>query len=68
MTTDEPQLVPEGISPDDSPFALPPAYVGFPYDKEGEEAKAIREVIEQNERERAASASAGHALDRECDR
>jgi hypothetical protein len=32
-----------------------PAYEGFPFDKDGEEAKAIREVIEQADRERAAS-------------
>lgn len=65
MPTDKPPLVPEGISPDDSPFALPPAYEGFPYDKDGEEAKAIREVIEQAEQERAASATAGRDL--ECE-
>lgn len=56
MPTDSPQL-PEGISPDDSPFALPPVFEGFPFDKNGEEAEAIREVIEQADRERAADST-----------
>lgn len=53
MATEKSDVVPQGISPDESPFALPPAYEGFPFDKDGEEARAIREVIEQAELERS---------------
>ena len=41
--------------PNDSPFELP-AIEGIPFSKDSEEARAIREVIEQADRERAASA------------
>ena len=57
MATEKSDIVPDGIDPNESPFALQPAFEGFPFDKEGEEAKAIREVIEQADRERAAAAS-----------
>jgi hypothetical protein len=46
-------VVPEGVDPNESPFALPPVFEGFPFARDGEEAKAIREVIEQADRERA---------------
>jgi hypothetical protein len=38
---------------DDSPFDLQ-AIEGLPFDKDGEEARAIRAVIEEDDRERAA--------------
>jgi hypothetical protein len=38
--------------PNESPFELPPIE-GLPFSKDSEEARAIREVIEQAERERA---------------
>jgi hypothetical protein len=56
VATEKSPVVPEGIDPEESPFALGPAYEGFPFDKDGEEAKAIREVIEQADRERAEAA------------
>ncbi len=55
MATEKSQVVPEGIDPDESPFALQSATEGFPFDKDSQEAKAIREVIEQADRERAAA-------------
>ena len=39
-------------NPDESPFELPPIE-GIPFSKDSEEARAIREVIEQADRERA---------------
>jgi len=41
--------------PSDSPFELP-AIEGIPFDRDSEEAQAIRRVIEEAERERAAQA------------
>ena len=42
-------------SPNDSPFAVPPVE-GIPFPKDSEEARAIRDVIEQADRERATAA------------
>jgi hypothetical protein len=39
--------------PDESPFELG-AVAGMPFDKDSEEARAIRAVIEEGDRERAA--------------
>jgi hypothetical protein len=50
------EAVPAGIDPDDSPFELQ-AIEGLPFDEDSDEAKAIREVIEQAELERAAASS-----------
>jgi hypothetical protein len=41
-----------GPDPDESPFELQ-AVSGLPFDKDSEEARAIREVIEEADRERA---------------
>jgi hypothetical protein len=57
MATEKANVVPEGIDPDASPFALQAAIEGFPPEKESEEARAIREVIEQADRERAEESS-----------
>jgi hypothetical protein len=57
VATDKSEVVPEGLDPNESPFALQPAFEGFPFDTDGEEARAIREVIEQADRERAAATS-----------
>jgi len=46
------EIVPEGTDPDESPFALQ-AIEGLPFDEDSEEARAIREVIEQAELERS---------------
>ncbi len=43
---------PSEPNPDESPFELPPIE-GIPFSKDSEEARAIREVIEQADRERA---------------
>jgi DNA primase len=43
-------------SPDESPFELPPVE-GLPFSKDSEEARAIREVLEQADSERSARAS-----------
>lgn len=52
MATKEKSVaLPEGIDPDDSPFALQ-EIAGLPFAKDSEEAKAIRAVIEQADRER----------------
>lgn len=40
-------------NPDESPFELQ-AVEGMPFDKDSEEARAIRAVIEEGDRERAA--------------
>jgi len=56
MATDEspaPRL-PSEPSSNESPFELPPIE-GIPFSKDSEEAQAIREVIEQADRERAAA-------------
>ena len=42
--------------PNTSPFELPPIE-GIPFSKDSEEARAIREVIEQADRERAGTAA-----------
>ncbi len=42
-------------SPDESPFELP-SIEGLPFSKDSEEARAIREVIEQADSERAGRA------------
>lgn len=46
-----------GLDPDESPFELPPIE-GLPFSKDSEEARAIREVIEEAERERASAEKA----------
>jgi hypothetical protein len=54
MTTDELERVPpEGVDLDESPFEVQ-AIEGLPFAKDSEEAEAIREVIEQADRDRAA--------------
>lgn len=54
MVTDKVrQAPPEGVEPDESPFALQ-AIEGLPFDDDSEEARAIRDVIEQGDLERAA--------------
>ena len=58
MATDElQQAPPEGVDPDESPFEVQ-AIEGLPFDDDSEEARAIHEVIEQADRERAAAADA----------
>lgn len=57
MATEKSKVVPEGIDPDASPFAIQAMIEGFPFGKDSDEAKAIREVIEQADRERAAASS-----------
>ena len=54
MATDErPQRQrPSEPHPNESPFELPPIE-GIPFSKDSEEARAIREVIEQADRERS---------------
>ena len=53
MATKEKSVaLPEGVNADDSPFALQ-EIAGLPFAKDSEEAKAIRDVIEQANRERA---------------
>jgi len=54
MATDErPQRRrPSEPRPNESPFELPPIE-GIPFSRDSEEARAIREVIEQADRERA---------------
>jgi hypothetical protein len=41
-------------NPNESPFELPPIE-GIPFDDDSEEAQAIKRVIEQSERDRAAT-------------
>jgi hypothetical protein len=48
-----PTELPSEPNPDESPFAVQ-AIEGIPFPKDSEEARAIREVIEQADRERAA--------------
>ncbi len=50
MATEE-ILDPE-VDPDASPFALPPIE-GLPFDRDSDEAVAIRRVIEEADRERS---------------
>ena len=52
-TTETPDRHPSEPNPDESPFELAPIE-GIPFSKDSEEARAIREVIEQADRERAA--------------
>lgn len=52
-TTESPDRQPSEPNPDESPFAVQ-AIEGIPFSKDSEEARAIREVIEQADRERAA--------------
>ena len=56
MVTDEPTGKQEVGEPDpnSSPFERPPI-AGIPFKKNSEEARAIREFIEERERERAAA-------------
>ena len=54
MATEKTDVVPEGIDPNESPFELQ-AIEGLPFEKDSEEARAIREVIEQADREHAAA-------------
>jgi hypothetical protein len=54
MATESSDVIPEGIDPNESPFELQ-AIEGLPFDRDSEEAKAIREVIEHADRERAAA-------------
>jgi hypothetical protein len=58
MATDENvgETPPREPDPDSSPFERPPI-AGIPFGKNSEEARAIRRVIEQADRERAAAAS-----------
>lgn len=51
--SDRPEGIVEGIDPNESPFPIPPIE-GLPFDRDSEEARAIREVIAQADRERAA--------------
>jgi hypothetical protein len=56
MATDHGERpVPATPAPDESPFELPPIE-GLPFDDDSEEARAIREVIEEADRERTARA------------
>lgn len=48
--TDRLEELPEGVDPDDSPFPAPPIE-GLPFPKDSEEARAIRRVIEEADRE-----------------
>ena len=50
------EMPPGEPDPDASPFERPPI-AGIPFGKNSEEARAIRRVIEQADRERAAAAS-----------
>ena len=50
--TERAGALPKDVDPNDTPFALPPG-AEFPFDKDSEEARAIREVIEESDRERA---------------
>lgn len=54
MATDKStdQRRPAEPGPNESPFELPPLE-GIPFSKDSEEARAIREVIEQADSERA---------------
>ena len=56
MAKDEQAAKQEVVEPDpnSSPFELPPI-AGIPFKKNSEEARAIREVIEEMRRERAAA-------------
>jgi hypothetical protein len=55
--------LPPGIDPDGSPFALQ-AIEGLPFDEDSEEARAIREVIEQAEYERSEASRKGSSRQR----
>jgi len=44
----------EDVDPNDSPFEMPPIE-GIPFDQDSEEARAIRRVIEEADRERPKS-------------
>ena len=57
MVTEKSRVVPDGIDPNESPFELQ-AIEGLPFDDDSEEANAIREVIEEADRERADASSA----------
>jgi hypothetical protein len=53
MATDELHEKPaDGVDPEESPFEIQ-AIEGLPFDDDSEEAQAIREVIDQADRERA---------------
>jgi hypothetical protein len=54
MTGNRDERAVPAVDPNESPFELPPIE-GLPFDDDSEEARAIREVIEQGERERAAA-------------
>ena len=56
MATEKSTFVPDGVDPNESPFELQ-AIEGLPFAKDSEEARAIREVIEEADRERAASST-----------
>jgi len=50
MATEE--ILEHEVDPDASPFALPPIE-GLPFDRDSDEAAAIRRVIEEADRERS---------------
>jgi hypothetical protein len=50
MATEE--ILEHEVDPDASPFALPPID-GLPFDRDSDEAAAIRRVIEEADRERS---------------
>lgn len=52
MATEKSDVVPEGIDPNESPYELQ-AVAGLPFGKDSVEAKAIRKVLEEADRERA---------------
>lgn len=58
MSTDKNvgETPPREPDPDASPFEVP-AVEGIPFGKDSEEARAIRRIIEQADRERAVAAS-----------
>lgn len=51
--TETESVVPEGIDPDESPFAVR-EIAGLPFPKDSEEARAIEDVIREAETERDA--------------
>ena len=50
MATEE--ILDHEVDPESSPFALPPIE-GLPFDRDSDEATAIRKVIEEADRERS---------------
>ena len=54
ISTERPEVVPEGVDPDESPFELQ-AVAGLPFGKNSAEARAIRRILDQADGEGAAA-------------